>query len=342
MNTINAEAELSSGPGKSTLVQTESGMNNEKEVLAVKDLNLSFFIPEGEVRALCDVNLKLNQGDTLGLVGEAGSGKSVLIYSILNAVKKPGKIMKGEVIFKGQNLLEMPTDELRKIRGNRIGVMVSHPKSALNPLEQIGTQIENAYLAHQNASREEAREAAIQALRSVGINDPERRITALPQELSGGMAQRVIVAIGLLHSPELLLADEPTAGVDVTIQRQILEMMNDLIKSRNMATIIASRDIGIMTHYSKTIAVLQHGYIVEMGSVNTIYHKAWHPYTIKLLKAVTFGKVQLDDQDIVTSSISQEKKTTSHFCDICKDGNHICENATLLEVSTGHWVRCHG
>ncbi len=311
-------------------------------LLDVHDLSINFYTRERIIEALAGVSFGLAKSETLGFVGEAGSGKSVLTQGLLNLVMRPGKIDKGTVVYGEKDLLKLSDSEIRPIRGNEIAVITSHPKSALNPVLTIGAQISNAYLAHRSGTKQEALEASIQALRAVGINDPETRIRAYPHELSGGMAQRVIVAISLLHSPKILIADEPTAGLDVTIQRQVLEMINDLIIQKHMSTIISTRDLGIIAHYCKRVAVLQKGRIVELAPVEKLFQNGFHPYTRRLLSSSTLGKIELfskvNNSEFVPFDIN--KVDSDLFCNRCF-GDITCPEAKLIEINPGHWVRCH-
>ena len=262
-------------------------------LLEIKNEHLSFFTPVGEVKALNDVSLAIGDGEVLGIVGESGSGKSVTAYSVIGLVPNPGRVTGGSVSFKGNEINGMPEKELRKLRGNDIGMIFQDPMTSLNPVYTIGNQIREVIRLHTDKSKEEANARALELLREVGINEPEKRMKQYPHELSGGMRQRVMIAIALACEPKLLIADEPTTALDVTIQAQILELMMELQQKLGMAIIVITHDLGIVASICKKIAVMYAGRIVEYGSTRDIFYNPMHEYTKGLLNSLP----QLSDKN---------------------------------------------
>jgi len=252
----------------------------------IRNLRLSFFTPAGEVKALNDVSLYLDEGEVLGIVGESGSGKSVTAYSIMGLTADPGRIVGGTVTFNGHEIEKLGEKDLRKIRGKEVSIIFQDPMTSLNPVYTIGNQIEEVILLHTNKTRQEARERATELLRLVGINEPEKRIRQYPHELSGGMRQRVMIAIALACEPKLLIADEPTTALDVTIQAQILELITELKQKLRMAVILITHDLGIVSSMCDRIAVMYAGRIVECGTADDIFYDPQHEYTKGLLRSV--------------------------------------------------------
>ena len=252
----------------------------------IQNLRLSFFTPAGEVKALNDVSIQMKQGDVLGIVGESGSGKSVTAYSLMGLVPEPGRILSGSIIFNGHRIHEMSEKELRQIRGNEISIIFQDPMTSLNPVFTIGNQIEEVILLHTDKNRKEARERAEELLSLVGINESKKRLRQYPHELSGGMRQRVIIAIALACEPKLLIADEPTTALDVTIQAQILELMNELKEKIGMSIIMITHDLGVVASMCEKIAVMYAGKIVEYGTAEEIFYNPQHEYTKGLLLSI--------------------------------------------------------
>lgn len=257
-----------------------------KLVLDLKNVYLSFFTSAGEVRALNDVSIKMEQGDVLGIVGESGSGKSVTAYSIMGLTAYPGRLLGGSIDFKGQRISDMSEKELRKIRGNEISMIFQDPMTSLNPVYTVGNQIREVISLHTNKTKRQKHERIIELLELVGINDPAKRMKQYPHELSGGMRQRVMIAIALACEPNLLIADEPTAALDVTIQAQILELMMELKKKMDMSIIMITHNLGIVANICEKIAVMYAGKIVEFGTVDEIFYNPQHEYTKGLLKSI--------------------------------------------------------
>lgn len=247
---------------------------------------LSFFTPAGEVKALNDVSIHVKQGEVLGIVGESGSGKSVTAYSLMGLTAYPGKLIGGTLEFNGHEIHNMSEKEFRKIRGNEISIIFQDPMTSLNPVYTIGNQIEEVILLHTKKNKKEAHERAKELLTLVGINEPEKRLKQYPHELSGGMRQRVMIAIALACEPKLLIADEPTTALDVTIQAQILELMMDLKNKLGMSIIMITHDLGIVASMCEKIAVMYGGRIVEYGTTDEIFYEPKHEYTKGLLRSI--------------------------------------------------------
>ncbi|MBY4678613.1 ABC transporter ATP-binding protein [Marinobacterium arenosum] len=255
-------------------------------LLEVKDLEVRFGLRSGEVKALRDINFTLNRGERLGVVGESGAGKSVLGFSILNLLSKPGYIAGGEISFEGRNLADLSAEELRSVRGNRIAMIFQDPMMTLNPVLTIGEQMVECLLAHRKISKRDAREIALQKLKQVYIPSPETRLDQYPHELSGGMRQRVVIAIGLLMDPDIIIADEPTTALDVTIQAEIMELMLELCERNNVALILITHDLGVVSQVTQKTIVMYAGRIIEQGPTKEIINDAQHPYTQGLMNAL--------------------------------------------------------
>ena len=253
----------------------------------IKNERLSFFTPAGEVKALNDVSIHLKEGEVLGIVGESGSGKSVTAYSLMGLTAYPGKLIGGTLEFNGHRIDEMTENQMRKIRGEEISIIFQDPMTSLNPVYTIGNQICEMILLHTNKSKQEARERAKELLTLVGINEPEKRLKQYPHELSGGMRQRVMIAIALACEPKLLIADEPTTALDVTIQAQILELMMELKEKLGMAIIMITHDLGVVASMCDRIAVMYAGKVVEYGTTEDIFYNPSHEYTKGLLRSIS-------------------------------------------------------
>ncbi len=258
----------------------------EKTLLDIKNLRLSFFTPVGEVKALNDVSIQMKEGDVLGIVGESGSGKSVTAYSLMGLTAYPGRIVGGTIDFNGRRVNDMTESEMRKMRGNEVSIIFQDPMTSLNPVYTIGNQIKEVILLHTDKDKKQAYARAIELLTLVGINEPEKRLKQYPHELSGGMRQRVMIAIALACEPKLLIADEPTTALDVTIQAQILELMMELKSKIGMSIIMITHDLGIVANMCKKIAVMYAGKIVEYGTIDEIFYNPKHEYTKGLLRSI--------------------------------------------------------
>jgi len=247
---------------------------------------LSFFTPAGEVKALNNVSIHLKEGEVLGIVGESGSGKSVTAYSLMGLTAHPGKLIGGSLDFNGHHINDMTEKEFCKMRGNEVSIIFQDPMTSLNPVYTIGNQIEEVIRLHTDKDKKQSYERAKELLELVGINEPEKRLKQYPHELSGGMRQRVMIAIALACEPKLLIADEPTTALDVTIQAQILELMMDLKEKLGMAIIMITHDLGIVASMCERIAVMYAGRIVEYGTTDDIFYNPKHEYTKGLLKSI--------------------------------------------------------
>ncbi len=252
----------------------------------IRNERLSFFTPAGEVKSLNDVSLTVCEGEVLGIVGESGSGKSVTAYSLMGLTAHPGRLIGGDLYFNGHHINKMTEREMRKIRGNEVSIIFQDPMTSLNPVYTIGNQIMEAILLHTDKNKKQAYERARELLQFVGINEPQKRLKQYPHELSGGMRQRVMIAMALACEPKLLIADEPTTALDVTIQAQILELMTDLKKKLGMAIILITHDLGVVAGTCDRIAVMYAGKIVETGATDDIFYCPSHEYTKGLLKSV--------------------------------------------------------
>lgn len=265
-----------------------------EKLLEVKDLEVSFQTYAGEVKAVRGVNFDLYKGETLAIVGESGSGKSVTSQTIMKLIPMPpGKIKNGQILFDGEDLVPKTNKEMEKIRGKDIGMIFQDPMTSLNPTMKVGMQIMEVLTKHQNMSKGNAKDRAIELLRLVGIPSPEKRVNQYPHEFSGGMRQRAMIAIALASSPKLLIADEPTTALDVTIQAQILELMKDLQKKLDTSIIFITHDLGVVANVADRVAVMYAGKIVETGTVDEIFYNPKHPYTWGLLSSMP----SLDNDD---------------------------------------------
>ena len=258
-------------------------MNN---VLEVRNLKTSFFTGEGIVKAVDDVSFSVARGQTLGLVGESGCGKSVTAMSITRLVSPPGRVVGGQVLLNGQDLLGLDETEMRRVRGSQISMVFQEPMTALNPVLEVGFQIAEAVAAHEKVSRREAWNRAVESMRAVSIPDPEKRAKDYPHHLSGGMRQRIMIAMALVCRPTLLIADEPTTALDVTIQAQILDLLDTLRHQYNLSMILISHDLGVIAEVAENVAVMYAGKIVEIGPAMDVFHNAKHPYTQGLLHSI--------------------------------------------------------
>lgn len=259
---------------------------SEKYLVDIKNERLSFFTPAGEVKALNDVSIHLKEGEVLGIVGESGSGKSVTAYSLMGLTAHPGKLLGGNLKFNGHEIETMSEKEIRKIRGKEVSIIFQDPMTSLNPVYTIGNQIMEVVLLHTDKTKAEAKDRAKELLELVGINEPQKRLKQYPHELSGGMRQRVMIAIALACEPKLLIADEPTTALDVTIQAQILELMMELKDKLGMAIIMITHDLGVVANMCDRIAVMYAGRIVEYGTAEDIFYEPKHMYTKGLIRSI--------------------------------------------------------
>lgn len=264
-----------------------SEQKNSNKLLEVKDLRVSFFTPAGEVKAVGGISYDLNYGEVMGVVGESGSGKSQEAYSIIGLLQPPGKVIGGSITFEGQDVLSFSKEEMTAFRGNKVAMIFQNPMTCLNPVYTIGNQLVEALRAHdKQISKADAEKRAMEMMEMVGINNVEKRMKQYPHEFSGGMRQRVMIAMGLICHPQLLIADEPTTALDVTIQAQILELMLELRQNMETAIILITHDMGVVAETADNILVLYAGKVVEYGSVKDIFNAPKHPYTQGLLSSI--------------------------------------------------------
>ena len=321
-------------------------MEKNDSILEVRDLKTYFFTDDGVVEAVDGMSFTIKRGEVLGLVGESGCGKSVASLSIMRLIDKPGKIVGGEVIFKGENLLKKTEEEMRKIRGSEIAMIFQEPMTSLNPVFTIGNQIIEAILLHQDLSEEEAEKRTIELLNLVGIPEPERRFAQYPHELSGGMRQRAMIAMAISCNPDLLISDEATTALDVTIQAQILELMKDLQKKIGMAVLFITHDLALVAEMANNIAVTYTGKIVEYSDARSVFKNPKHPYTYGLLRSVPNllseeTKVELPAIEGMVPS-PYRMPQGCHFNPRCPFATEICrkEMPELNELEPHHLVRC--
>lgn len=316
----------------------------DDNLLKVKDLKTHFHTYEGVVKAVDGVNFNLKKRETLGIVGESGSGKSILAMSIMGLIPSPPGNIEGKIEFKGRNLLEISESDYRKIRGNDIAMIFQEPMTSLNPLLTIGKQITEVYRYHQQLSQKIAKEKAIEMLRLVGIPKPEDRFNDYPHLLSGGMKQRVMIAIALACSPELLIADEPTTALDVTIQAQILELMNNLKNEFNTSLIMISHDFGVVSKVADRILIMYAGRVVEYSKKENVFNDPKHPYTEGLLGSIPNINTPVEQLDTIPGTVPHPQNFPSGcpFHPRCKDVMPICtqKQPILEDISKDTKVSC--
>jgi oligopeptide/dipeptide ABC transporter ATP-binding protein len=321
---------------------------NKKPLLEVKDLKTYFYTEDGVVKAVDGVDFYVKPGEVMGLVGESGCGKSVTSLSIMRLISPPGKITSGEILFEGKDLVRASEDDMIKVRGNRISMIFQQPQTALNPVFKVGDQIAEVLGIHQSMGKEAGRARAIELLKMVGIPDPVRRAEAFPHELSGGQAQRVMIAMALACVPDLLIADEPTTALDVTIQAQILDLMRNMRENIGTAIILITHDLGVVAEMAERVAVMYAGRIVEEAEVGPLFEKPLHPYTQGLIGSIPIlGKLK-DRLDVIPGSVpnlvnlpagckfaSRCRARTEHALAICTQ-----KEPDLIEFTPNHTVRC--
>ena len=311
----------------------------------IKNERLSFFTPAGEVKALNDVSIHLKEGEVLGIVGESGSGKSVTAYSLMGLTAHPGKLLGGNLNFNGHQIENMTEKEMRKIRGNEISIIFQDPMTSLNPVYTVGNQIMEVIRLHTDKSKQEAKERAKELLELVGINEPEKRLKQYPHELSGGMRQRVMIAIALACEPKLLIADEPTTALDVTIQAQILELMMELKEKLGMAIIMITHDLGIVAQTCDNVAVMYAGEIIELGTAEDIFtHSKHHPYTDGLFASLPNLKSKTTRLQPIAGLMPDPTNLPKgcKFAPRCGKCMEICrEIPPEVHTDGTHSIRCH-
>jgi oligopeptide/dipeptide ABC transporter ATP-binding protein len=317
-------------------------------ILEVKNLKTYFYTEDGVVKAVDGVDFAVRRGEVMGLVGESGCGKSVTSLSIMRLIGIPGKVVEGAITFDGQDLLNLPETEMVHVRGNRIAMIFQQPQSALNPVFRVGDQIAEVLDIHRSLGREAGWQRAVELLKMVGIPDAERRAQAFPHELSGGMAQRVMIAMALACVPELLIADEPTTALDVTIQAQILDLIRDLRTKFEASIVLITHDLGVVAEMCERVAVMYAGQIVEQTDVNTLFAEPRHPYTMGLIGSIPVLGVIKDKLDTIPGSVPNLinlppgcrfaprcRFRVEHSLSICAE-----KNPDLQPASQDHLVRC--
>jgi oligopeptide/dipeptide ABC transporter ATP-binding protein len=321
---------------------------DKKPLLEVKNLKTYFNTEDGLLRAVDGVNFEVYPGEVLGLVGESGCGKSVTSLSIMRLIAPPGKVVEGEILLDGKNLLELPESEMIKVRGNRVSMIFQQPQTALNPVFKVNDQIAEVLNIHQDFGKEAGRNRAVELLKMVGIPDAERRSESYPHELSGGMAQRVMIAMALACVPEVLIADEPTTALDVTIQAQILDLMRDLREKMGTSVILITHDLGVIAEMAERVAVMYAGEIVEQTDVDSLFDQPMHPYTQGLIGSIpVLGEIK-ERLDVIPGSVPNLVNLPAgcRFAPRCaareKFGLKICTQVKpdLIEAKPDHLVRC--
>jgi len=320
----------------------------KKPLLEVKNLKTYFYTEDGVVKAVDGVDFEVFPGEVLGLVGESGCGKSVSALSIMRLISQPGKVLEGEIVFDGQDLLKLTENEMTHVRGNRISMIFQQPQTALNPVFKVGGQIGEVLNIHQDLGKEAGWNRAIELLKMVGIPEAERRAESYPHELSGGMAQRVMIAMALACLPELLIADEPTTALDVTIQAQILDLMRDLRTKVGASVILITHDLGVIAEMAERVAVMYAGRIVEQAEVKTLFAKPLHPYTQGLMGSIpVLGKIK-EKLDVIPGNVPNliNLPPGCRFAPRCRARVEyqlkMCTEVEpdLIEVVPAHTARC--
>lgn len=314
-------------------------------LLDIDSLRLSFMTPAGEVKALNNVSVSLKEGDVLGIVGESGSGKSVTAFSLMRLTPANGKIVGGKTIFNGHTITEMSEKEMRSIRGKEVSIIFQDPMTSLNPVYTIGNQICEVITLHTDKTKAEAHNRAVELLELVGINEPEKRLKQYPHELSGGMRQRIMIAIALACEPKLLIADEPTTALDVTIQAQILELMMDLKKKLGMSIIMITHDLGVVASMCDKIAVMYAGKIVEYGNTDDIFYNPKHEYTKGLLNSIPRLDAKEHTKLVPIEGTPVDMLNPPAGCPFaprCKNCMKIClsKMPPYTDISDGHYAAC--
>lgn len=329
-------------------MSSEQGTRMNSNILEVKGLKTYFNTIDGVVQAVDDISFSVRQGEIFGLVGESGCGKSVTSLSILRLVDNPGKIVAGEILFDGVDLLKLSTTEMVHMRGSKISMIFQQPQTSLNPVFQVGKQVAEVLEVHQKLSHEEARTKAIELLRLVGIPDPEKRCSSYPHEMSGGQAQRVMIAMGLALGPQLLIADEPSTALDVTIQAQILDLMRDLVDRLNTSVILITHDLGVIAEMADRVAVMYAGQIVEQADVHELFERPLHPYTQGLIGSIPILGKEKDLLEVIPGTVPNLVNLPpgcrfAPRCRVCMEKNlSVCteKDPILIEESENHFVQC--
>jgi oligopeptide/dipeptide ABC transporter ATP-binding protein len=319
-------------------------MNENGELLNIRGLSVCFFTDNEVVRVVEVVDLKIDRGEIVGLVGESACGKTMTALSIIRLLPNPGRIVDGEIWFEKENLIEKSEPEMRKIRGNRISMIFQEPMSSLNPVLTIGEQIAEAIKWHQGLSNARARSKAVEMLELVGIPAPAAKVSEYPHQLSGGMRQRVMIAMALACKPALLIADEPTTALDVTIQAQILRLLESLTRELGTSVLLISHDFGIIAEICDQVAVMYAGSIVEHASAKVLFSNSCHPYTRGLLNSIPRVDINVERLEIIKGTVPNpaQPPTGCRFHPRCPITKEICRlrEPPMMEIESGHWMRC--
>ena len=315
-----------------------------ENILSVQNLHTSFHTDKGEVKAVNGVTFNLEKGKILGIVGESGSGKSVTAYSIMRILEKNGRITEGKILYKGQDIAEFSEKQMREFRGKCCSIIFQDPMTSLNPVFTVGNQLKEAIELHTDRKGKEAEARAIEMLTLVGVNEPEKRVKQYPYELSGGMRQRVMIAMALACEPDILIADEPTTALDVTIQAQILELMQSLQKKLGMAIIMVTHDLGVIADMSDEIIVMYGGRVCERGTAEDIFYRPHHEYTKGLLRSIPnvdrIGEKLIPIPGTPINLLNMPKGCA--FCPRCEEAMKICieEQPPEMKMPDGHFASC--
>jgi peptide/nickel transport system ATP-binding protein/oligopeptide transport system ATP-binding protein len=314
-------------------------------ILEINDLKTQFFTLEGIVKAVDGVSIKLEKGETLGLAGESGCGKSTLAYSIIRYVPHPGKIVDGDIFFQDENIMQKSDEEIRLIRGKEIGFIFQNPLSALNPVFTINDQIREVYQIHTDIDKEDIDDNIAELLEKVGIPDPVKMMQQFPHQFSGGMRQRALIAMAIACNPPLLIADEPTTSLDVTIQAQIMELLKDLRNKMNSSIVLITHDLGLIGEMCDKVAIMYAGKIVEYSDVRTVIKNPKHPYVISLLNSFPGLTREIDVFNVIKGSVPSLINPPSgcRFWPRCDNASEVCmkDDPEFIEIEKGHFVSCH-
>ncbi|NEQ52764.1 MAG: ABC transporter ATP-binding protein [Leptolyngbya sp. SIO3F4] len=321
----------------------------QTSLLSVRDLSVEFRTRTGIVKALENISFHISKGETLGIVGESGSGKSVLALAILGILDRAGHVTKGEVLWsqdtENYNLLKMPEKKLRQLRGKELSMIFQNPRVALNPIRKVGKQLADVLRCHSDLPQGQLKKRALELLASVKIPDPQQRYDAYPYELSGGLCQRIMIALALACSPKLLIADEPTTGLDVTTQATVMNLLKDLATEQQMATVVITHDLALASEYCDRIIVMHAGHIVESAPTHPLFTRPRHPYTAKLIAATPEPHKGFDDLIPILGSLPDLRRTDlppCRFISRCDRATDMCQREPLAyqQVEADHWVGC--
>ncbi len=314
-------------------------------LLSVQNLSVEFRTRSGTVHALEDISFDVAAGEMLGIVGESGSGKSVTAYSVLRLLDNAARVTSGRLVFGGRDLMRLSNADMNDLRGREISIVFQNPRTALNPIRAVGTQIADVLARHDPGAAAQIRDKVLAALRQVRIPDPERRVRAFPFELSGGMCQRIGIAMALACAPRLLLADEPTTGLDVTTQAVVMDLFRDAVRQRGVSAVLITHDLALASEYCDRIVVMHAGHIVETATVAELFARPRHPYTAKLLGSVPSSVETIDELQPIDGALPDLRRTDLPFCrfsERCERHLPLCDSGKLQQVVCGpdHSVAC--